>query len=302
MFCNRISLLAGFAGIAICSNVAQASPSFSTGLTPAEAKETLERRLELATSLTMAESKIKGTSTERRKTIDELFGRLRKQFQEPAVPNLPRNESSLSTVENEQVMIAQGPVSAPNWVSDAVPVGPLASLPRQSNQAKTSSGPTYHTVAPGDTLSGISRRYYATPKHWKMLTKVNGLNGTSLSVGQRLYIPKNPESPTQGQPKTVPITNIQQPKYVNRYTAPSEQPLDYTNYEWKVYHVKSGDTLSSLAKRFCGSRDMAAEMAKYNQLGQDGQLAAGTNILVPIPKRPEISKRYLLSTQGIFRE
>ena len=299
MFCNRFSLLAGFAGIALCSNVVQASPSFSGGLSPEEAKETLERRLELATSLTIAKSKIQGTSSERRKTIDELFGRLRKQFQEPAVPNLNENKSNQLTEGNEHVMIAQGPATAPAWVSDAQPVNHFN--PHQT-QRKAPTGPTYHEVASGDTLSGISRRYYSTPKHWKMISKVNGLQGTSLSIGQRIYIPKNPENPTAGQAKTVPITKTSQPKYVNRYTAPSEQPLDYTNYEWKVYHVKSGDTLSSLAKRFCGSREMAAEMAKYNQLGQSGQLAAGTNILVPIPKRPVISKRYLLSTQGIFRE
>ena len=297
MFCSRSSLLAGFAGIALCSNVV-ASPSLSP-ITEDEARETLERRLVLATSLTLAKSKIQDTSKDRRKTIDKLFSRLRQQFDAPAVPQL--KTPTAKTPSGEPVMLARGPMnSAPQWVSDAMPVNSMAAMARPKKAKAT--GPRYHSVSSGDTLSGISRRYYSTPGHWKMLKKVNGLTGTSLSIGQRLYIPGNPQNPTQGQAKTVPIVVASQPKYVNRYTAPSEQPLDYTNYEWKVYHVKSGDTLSGLAKRFCGSREMASEMAKYNQLGQSGQLAAGTNILVPIPKRPVISKRYLLSTQGIFRE
>lgn len=62
-------------------------------------------------------------------------------------------------------------------------------------------GPTIiaeHTVESGDVLGGISRKYYASSKHWKLIYDFNkdrlGLESPDkLSLGQVLQIPALPE-------------------------------------------------------------------------------------------------------------
>jgi len=314
MYLGRVAVLAGMACLVLAGT---ATASFSIRDVDVDGDfdegpavvQPVERRLELPTTVQAAASAIDDARTQRRKTIDELFGRLRKQFAEPAVPVLTAETpevdgDALETPPVQPVQLARAPRhDEPSWVSDARPVDYDEALAKAvAPKPENAASPRYHTIAAGETLSAISRRYFGTPGHWKILASANDLgDGTRLHVGQQIYVPANPARPDEGRSKTVPITAIPPAGTVSRRTAPSETPLDYTNYEWKVYHVKPGDTLSGLAKRFCGSRDMADEMARYNQLASDCQLAAGSNILVPLPKSPEISQRYLLSTQGIFR-
>lgn len=72
--------------------------------------------------------------------------------------------------------------------------------PSPSPQATTSPSPTAspsptsqtHIVKSGDTLRGISLRYYRTPNLANIIAEANNLEGTTLRVGQELTIPPRP--------------------------------------------------------------------------------------------------------------
>ena len=46
-----------------------------------------------------------------------------------------------------------------------------------------------HVVASGDTLGGISQRYYGTSVHGESIAKANGVNPKRLQLGQTLQVP-----------------------------------------------------------------------------------------------------------------
>ena len=297
MISRQSLLIAGCAGI-VFSSQALASAALSEGL---ESKNP-GKRLRLATTLSLTQSKLEKTQKERRKTIDHLFKSLRSQFSAPEVPQIEREPIQLARSSSEEETSCQGDFSSPSSMQAMMAGAGRRSTSPQREGQDDEGRDRVHRVVSGDTLISISRRYYGSSSHWKMLQKLNGLeNPSSIKIGQRLLIPKDPKEPGSARKKTVPLTSVASSKYLNRHTAPSEKPLDYNHYEWKVYHVKPGDSLLSLARQYCGDDDMVSELAKYNNLDQERGLEAGSNILVPIPKSPEISKRYLLSTQGIFK-
>lgn len=68
--------------------------------------------------------------------------------------------------------------------------GPLPSAPAGAAEAPATGGGTTHTIAPGDTLSQISQRYYGTAVRWQEIVEANpGVEPTRLIVGNELVIP-----------------------------------------------------------------------------------------------------------------
>jgi 5'-nucleotidase len=53
----------------------------------------------------------------------------------------------------------------------------------------SSGGATMHTVAKGETLYSIARKYYNDGKRWKDIAKANSVTPEKLKVGQELVIP-----------------------------------------------------------------------------------------------------------------
>jgi len=180
--------------------------------------------------------------------------------------------------------------------------GTVRDASTQSNVLLKVASMKGYTISPGDTLASISRKFYGNSSSWRVLAKENGItNPSAISVGMRLYIPKDPKNPQKGKVVTMPVT-VQNPvKPINRYTAPSEQPLDYDKYEWKVYQAKAGDSLSRLASTFLGDSGKKNILAQYNKLPVNVVLPENYTLLVPQKKRKAITKRYILSTQGVFR-
>lgn len=53
-------------------------------------------------------------------------------------------------------------------------------------------GIVYHVVIPGDTLMGISRKYFnGSASYYKEIAEMNGITGTGLKVGMKLKIDKD---------------------------------------------------------------------------------------------------------------
>lgn len=97
--------------------------------------------------------------------------------------------------------------------SDALKIGQVLKVPGQAPTpppqpplkppaGDSSSAPFKYTVAKGDTLYGISRRFGVTVYSLK---KINNMNSAALRVGQALLIPSNATSPP-AQPPSTPVT------------------------------------------------------------------------------------------------
>jgi len=64
--------------------------------------------------------------------------------------------------------------------------GVVTAAPAVAVPGAPQSGGVYHTVRPGDTLSGLARWYGTTVQ---AIMQANGLRSTTIYVGQALYIP-----------------------------------------------------------------------------------------------------------------
>ena len=65
-----------------------------------------------------------------------------------------------------------------------------ASSRNTGNTATASASGGTHTVAKGETLSSIARKYYGDSKLWKSIANANPkINPNSLAVGDKLTIP-----------------------------------------------------------------------------------------------------------------
>ncbi|MCB0196905.1 MAG: LysM peptidoglycan-binding domain-containing protein [Anaerolineae bacterium] len=124
-----------------------------------------------------------------------------------------------------------------------------------------------YEVQRGDTLNAIARRYSTTVKE---LTEANNLADTNIFPGQKLIIPG------YRLPKTEPTPD-----------APPHRPLPDVGDQF-VYTVVSGDTLSSIAKRYGIT---VRELIDANQLEDPNRIHIGQKLIIPgvlpVPERPK---------------
>ncbi len=67
-----------------------------------------------------------------------------------------------------------------------------------SAETPKESAIVYHTVAAGDTLMSISRKYFnGSASYYKEIAEMNGLTDYSLKIGMKLKIDKNLKKPAQ---------------------------------------------------------------------------------------------------------
>lgn len=78
---------------------------------------------------------------------------------------------------------------------------PSPSPVSENPSATPSPSPTSqtHIVKSGETLRGISLKYYKTPNLANVIAEANNLRGNQLRVGQELTIPPKPEAQNRGQ-------------------------------------------------------------------------------------------------------
>lgn len=145
--------------------------------------------------------------------------------------------------------------------------------------------PAWHTVAKGESLFEIAKRYYGDGKHWRKLAEHNrgrvGEDG-AVRIGVRLAIPAaetlgikavagaKPEEPRVREPakKTEPAKPA--PKAMGKTAVAS-------------YTVQKGDTLGEIAQRLLGSVKRKGELLALNKdrIKDENSIRVGMVLKVP---------------------
>ena len=135
-----------------------------------------------------------------------------------------------------------------------------------------------HTVAKGDTLYNISKRYNVSVTQ---LQQANGIQGSALSIGQSVTIPghtpmaQNFTAPVMTYATAGPVTRrIVEP--VPMSAAPSVQAV--TSATDAVYAVLPKDTLYAISRRTCTK---VAALISANGITDPGALKPGQRLTIP---------------------
>ncbi len=122
----------------------------------------------------------------------------------------------------------------------------------QSGQGSTFTGGTY-TVKKGDTLWGISQRYYGTGTQWR---KILSANPKSLSI------PGNVRTLRIGYQLTIPGSDGSQA--VTQSYGGSGSSYKHVTPTGPTYTVQSGDTLSAIAQAYYGDSSQWPKIMSAN--------------------------------------
>jgi nucleoid-associated protein YgaU len=157
-----------------------------------------------------------------------------------------------------------GPVIGPApQVGPAPPVGPPApgptarEAPRQWPEivqppAPAGTPPMHYTVAKGDTLTAISRRFYGDATMVRSIVAANGAairNPNLIKVGQKIFLP------AKGSVNVQPASHV----------APLAAAGSTVSVRPSTYKVKKGDSLFLIAKRVYGRGSAWVKIYKANQ-------------------------------------
>lgn len=132
----------------------------------------------------------------------------------------------------------------------------VGTIPMPGPEAAT--GGRTHTVASGEYLSDISKKYYGSTKHWQEIVAANpGLTPEHLKVGQKLVIPELAGKSTAVGP-TVDVAAATD--------------------EWIV---KKGDTFEVIAAKTLGDKSKWKKIQEVNPGVDSGNLKIGQKIKLP---------------------
>ncbi|AYH03045.1 N-acetylmuramoyl-L-alanine amidase AmiB [Pectobacterium parmentieri] len=175
----------------------------------------------------ISEERLLGSNDYQEKIANAIYQGLRSYFQTHPMQSLPKQES-----RPRQSAASDTATSGSNVTA-----------------AKASAGSTRHTVARGETLSSIARRYGVS---LAAMRDVNKLNKDIVWVGQRLNVPATGTKQTASTPapkKTAPVK----------------------------HKVVKGDSLSAIAARYGVSMK---EIQQANNL-RSGSVQLGQTLIIP---------------------
>ena len=172
--------------------------------------------------------------------------------------------------------------------SGSLPAGTIGATPITAAQGSTSQS---YTVVPGDTLSGISKRFNTTVED---IMAANSLTSHTIRVDQVLTIPVNSVSTNspalavsqsvQAIPSTVPSIQpsigSQAPQTVEQATTAPDPTSDGAI----VHVVQPGETPSSIARKYGVS---VAQLMRDNQITDPRRIYAGGKLTIRMaPAQP----------------
>jgi len=135
--------------------------------------------------------------------------------------------------------------------------GPAAVAPPPLPEPKTEKTKTY-VVKKGDTLSDIAEKFYGKQKKWRLIAKANPkVDPNNLRVGEKLTIPA---------------------------ATAKTQPAAPTPSDKRIYQVKKGDTLYSIAKQVYGKGEKFRLILSANAdllKGDPKNLRPGMKLKIP---------------------
>ncbi|MUV36853.1 putative peptidoglycan endopeptidase LytE [Lentibacillus sp. JNUCC-1] len=145
--------------------------------------------------------------------------------------------------------------------------------PNAKPDKKPAAKPTTYIVKRGDTLSGIANEHNISLSD---LMKWNNLNSTLIYPGNKFVVSKSGDS-SQGKPETtVPESDSNSQNGSTANPAPSKHANS-------VYTVKSGDTLSAIAK---ANRVTVSDLKTWNNLKSD-LILIGQKLNIGSKKAPD---------------
>ena len=212
---------------------------------------------------------------------DHLEGQTKQSEPEDTVlyivqPGDTLNSIALRFSTTVAAIVAANGIVNPNfiWVGQRLII-PLPSTPPPECQVT-------HTVQRGETLSSISRRYGTTPG---AIAAVNGLtNPNFIWVGQRLTIPVCDAMPTA---TVSPTPSDPTPTISPTLTYPTPTPTSTPTPSCEVIHtVQSGETLSSIARRFGTT---VASIIAANSIVNPDFIWVGQRLVIPVCDLPALT-------------
>jgi nucleoid-associated protein YgaU len=257
-------------------------------------------------------------NVERVKRIKSLFGKLKQQVEtvdtaQTQVSNLPKELPPEAMEIDEEPMPGQGAS-----VLDEAPA-PAKKSKKSKKGSKTAVAAAEKTykVKKGDTLAKIAKKLLGSTKKANLIAKANGLPpGSALKPGRELVIPGTGAHIADADLGDVAVGEAEAPakeakasKKASKKKGPSpknpnsEPVLDYSNYEFSMYTVKSGDTIGKISKAFYDNNAGGGDLIRrYNKLGKGDTLALkpGEKLLIPLPKQKKSDDRYEKAKKGIF--
>lgn len=176
-----------------------------------------------------------------------------------------------------------------------------------------SAAERWHTVAYGESLSGIARQYYGDFSHADWLLRFNGRSGTELRPGERLRIPYSVEHRIEPGDNGSTLAR----RYLGRASSwgaiallngmdpgAALQPGRAIEMPAVLRHtLVRGDSLSSLAGKYYGDPSRGALLQDFNVIADPRDLDVGEIVEIPLigirlsePKEPVRVARKLPKT------
>ena len=190
----------------------------------------------------------------------------------PSVNAVPAN----STAPAPAVTTAGGPRPTTPGPSGTVPSGsvPTGVSPAAPASSAAPSGETTHTVASGETMSKIAKKYFGNENAWRTIAKANPtVDPTSMKVGMKLRIPASDSA-----------TKAAKPAGSNPSTTPSAATTATAGGSDNTHVVASGETLASIARKYYGNTKYWERIYSENKglIGSDpAALKIGQKLKIP---------------------
>lgn len=166
----------------------------------------------------------------------------------------PSQTSAVSAIASALApKVAPTPMTLPG----IMPISPASAAP--VSRAPSSAGESIiYTIQPGDTLSSIAKDIYGSAQAYKGIAAANNIsNPDKIQVGQKIVLGSG--TPTTGSPVAKALTS------------------GSTSGGGGSYTIKSGDTLSAIAK---ANGTTVAELAKKNNISDPNKIFAGASLRI----------------------